>query len=782
MFENERSEFNSLLQTKLFAPSPKPGHVQRSRLLDRMNQYLMGEGGFARKLTLVAAPAGYGKTTLISQWLPTIDVATSWLSLEAGDNDPTRFIRYLIAALQLVSPNLGRESQAMLRAPQRPPDEILLTALINDLVANPELLVLVLDDYHVIQTAAIHQALNFLIEHIPETLHLVIATREDPPVAIPRLQARGQALVIRQADLAFTNGEATEFFRKQADLELDEDEAAALANRTEGWVTGLQLAALSMKSTPNQDTFIESFAGSDRYILDYLFEEVFEGQSEEIKSFLLQTATLNRINAALANTITGRTDSHVLLEHLEHANFFIVPLDQSREWYRYHRLFVDLLRHRLSKTAMNLELLHGRASHWYRDQGYLEEAIEHALAGGHWKYAGELINEAGDGSLRRGEVTTLLKWCRRMPEDVLLGCPDWGLTYAWPLILIGEAEEADRVLRSIKYLPSATSDSLQGQIAAAEAFLSRTQGDITKTIEVSKKALALLPEDDRTSRGTIAVNLGLTTWHIGQLDEAELALREGLVDTQATGNHYAHHTAQVFLARTHASRGDLSSALDRLEQAMRIGDQVPTAVLAHCDMADIHFERNRLDSAWQHSDRAAAIAERTHNVEFQSVCCIQRALIHLGLNDAEAGEAAFEPALAYSRSADVPLLTLARIKSCQVQLALARGDSSVARQVHASIPLPHDAHTFYRFIDLNSARIHLADGEKAEARKALDAARERAVHAGWIYALYVIRVLQALAAEEMDTAVKQLQPAIQEAEGKPPGAGSLPPTSAGFWP
>ena len=761
---NEHSD--ALLRTKLFIPAPRNDLIRRQRLIDLLQADLQSDGAFNRKLTLIAAPAGYGKTTLASQWLAEVNPPVAWLALEPSENDDTRFLTYLVAALQNVAPQIGGSVQAMLQAPQRPPQEIILTALINELANYEGSLLLVLDDYHVIQSRPIHETLNFLIEHLPPNFHLVITSREDPPLPLHRLHARRQMIGIRQTELCFLVDEAVDFFRAISDLDLSHEQAALLTRRTEGWVTGLQLAALSMKSAPNRDRFIESFTGSNRYILDYLFEEVFEGQPEEVKTFLLQTAILNRICADLADTITGRSDSQVVLEQLEQSNFFIVPLDQSRQWYRYHRLFVDLLRHRLISSSLKQEQLHERASHWYATHGYLDEAIEHAIVGEHWVLAGEYIEEASDGCLRRGEISTLLNWCRRVPEEVLLGRPDWALAYAWPLILIGEIEEADRVLQHVKGMTPAIPEVLLGHIAAAEAFMSRAKGDVAKTIELSKKALSLIPEDDRGNRGNIALNLGLITWHLGQLEEAEAALNEALVDTEATRNHYAHHTALVFMARTMASRGDLKGAVQNVEAALQMGDRVPTAVLAHCDMATIHFERSQLDSAWKHQEQATAIAEAIHNVEFKSACSVQRALFHLGLNQVEGAKAALEPALAFSRTQDVPPLTLARIKACQVQLALAGGDLRTAREIHAGIPLPHDAGTFTRFIDLNTARIHLAEGNKAKAREMLQAAHERATKSGWGYALQTIRVLHALAEDDLDRAVMQLQPAIEAGDSQ----------------
>ena len=326
-------------------------------------------------------------------------------------------------------------------------------------------------------------------------------------------------------------------------------------------------------------------------------------------------------------------------------------------------------------------------------------------------------NQQATSLLRRGEIGTLLSWCRRMPEKVLLSRPEWALAFAWPLILIGNFDEAEHVLQRIKEMASNMPDDLLGQVMAAEAFLSRSQGDMERTIELSKKALTLIPDEDRASRGNIALNLGIITWHLGQLDDAEIALRDALGATLATGNDYAHHTALVFMARTHAARGNLRAALDSVEHAIEMGDRIPTAVLAHCDKAAILFEWNELKPAWEHLEQASEIAGTVQNAEFSSACSILRASFHLGLKQIEAAYSALAPALAYCQTKDVPLLTSARVRSFQVELALANGDVETAGKIHASIPLPHDATTFTRFIDLNTARIHLAKGEKGKARQ-----------------------------------------------------------------
>jgi LuxR family maltose regulon positive regulatory protein len=754
----------ALLRTKLLIPTPREDLVRRQRLIDLLGSNLYEGGVFPRKLTLIAAPAGYGKTTLASQWLAEAGISAAWLTLEASENDPTRFFTYTVAAFQMVVPGIGRPVLRMLAAPQRPPQEVMLTALINELAKHESPLIFALDDYHLIQSQSVHAALKFLVEHLPPNVHLAIMSREDPPLPLHRLQARRQMVGIRQADLSFGVEEAKALFRLLLNSELMPDQAARLTRRTEGWVTGLQLAALSMRHAPDPQKFIDSFTGSNRYILDYLFEEVFEGQAEDVRSFLLQTAILNRFCGPLADAVTGGEGGSAIIRQLERANFFVVPLDQSREWYRYHRLFSDLLRNRLARSSIEPDVLHARASQWYVEHGDVDEATEHALAGRHWERAGKLIDKAGDAKLRSGEIATLLGWCKRMPEETLLSRVNWALTYAWALILSGDLESGWRVLQEIRAENKQLPDHVLGQLAAAEAFASRSRGDHIRTIDLSKEAISLLPAEDRNSRGSVSLNLGLICWHLGRLEEAEAALREALIDTQATGNQFAHHTAQVFMARLLASRGDLSAAVNRLERTMGGADQLPTAALAHADLAAINYEWDELSSAWRHLERATSIAEATGNVEFQVACWVQRALFHLMAGEAGAARAALDPAITAERDGRLPPLTGARVSACRVQLALQEGRIGRARELHAGIPMPHDAQTFTRFIDLNGARILLAEGDQAAARDELQRAHEQAVASGWTYALCVVRVLQSLAEDDPLRAADRLATAIREAQ------------------
>ena len=378
-----------ILATKLYIPLPRTNVVLRPRLIERLNE------GLHRKLTLISASAGFGKTTLVSEWVAGCERPVAWLSLDEGDNDPTRFLTYLVAALQTIAPNIGEGVVGALQSPQPPPTESILTALLNEIAALPDKFVLVLDDYHVIDAKPIDDALTFLLEHLPPQMHLVITTREDPQLPLARLRARGHLTELRAADLRFTPAEAAAFLNQVMGLDLSAEDIAALETRTEGWIAGLQLAALSMQGREDVPGFIRAFAGDNRYIVDYLVEEVLQRQPDHVRSFLLQTAILDRLNGPLCDAVTGQEEGNARLEALERGNFFVVPLDDKRHWYRYHHLFADVLSaHLMAEQPDQVATLHRRASEWYEQNGSAADAIRHALAAEDFARAADLVELA----------------------------------------------------------------------------------------------------------------------------------------------------------------------------------------------------------------------------------------------------------------------------------------------------------------------------------------------------------------------------------------------------
>src|SRR5918998_2391608 len=446
-----------ILATKLYIPPRRPNVVLRSRLLDRLN------AGLHRKLTLVSAPAGFGKTTLASAWAATYVRPVAWLSLDEGDSDPARFLTYLVAALQTIAPAIGAGLLGVLQSPQPPPAESLLTALLNEIATIPDDVVLVLDDYHVVDARPVDDALTFLLEHLPPQLHLVITTREDPQLPLARFRVRGQMTELRAADLRFTAAEAAEFLNRVMGLDLAAADIAALDERTEGWIAGLQLAALSMQGHQDVPGFIRAFAGDNRYIVDYLVEEVLERQPAGVRSFLLQTAILDRLHGSLCDAITGQVDGKLRLEVLERGNFFVVPLDDQRHWYRYHHLFAEVLSaHLRTEQPEQIASLHRRASVWYEQHGSAVDAIHHALTAEDFARAADLLELAVPAMSSGRQETTVLGWLKSLPDELIRCRPVLSAVYAHVLLDSGEVEGVDNRLWDAEQWLETTADMRAG--------------------------------------------------------------------------------------------------------------------------------------------------------------------------------------------------------------------------------------------------------------------------------------------------------------------------------
>src|SRR5438105_163431 len=460
-----REKVTPILATKLYLPRLRPNVVSRPRLIERLNE------GLHRKLTLIAAPAGFGKTTLASAWVVGCNRQVAWLSLDEGDSDPTRFLTYLVAALRTIAPTLGEGVLGALQSPQPPPPEAMLTALLNDLTTIRDQFVLVLDDYHVLDAKAVDHALSYLVEHLPPQMHLVIVTREDPQLPLARLRARGQMTELRAADLRFTPSEAAAFLTRVMGLSLSAADVAALEDRTEGWIAGLQLAALSLQGHQAVTGFIRAFAGYHRYILDYLVDEVLQRQPEDVRSFLLQTSILDRLHGPLCNAVTGQEEGSARLASLERGNFFVVPLDEQRHWYRYHHLFADVLSaHLLAEQPEQVPMLHRRASEWYEQNGSTADAVRHALAAEDFERAADLVELAIPALLQSRQEATVLGWLRALPDKVVQVRPVLSVMYAATLALNGQFEGVEKRLRDAERWLDTTADGNEMVVLDEEEF------------------------------------------------------------------------------------------------------------------------------------------------------------------------------------------------------------------------------------------------------------------------------------------------------------------------
>ncbi len=491
-----RFQRNPLLMTKLHQPRSRHRLVARSYLVERLQQRM------EHALTLISAPAGFGKTTLLAQWLASARMPVAWLSVDAQDNNPTRFLASLIAALQTLDAQLGTTALALLHTPQPPTPEAVLAVLTNDLVERSGgEVALVLDDYHLITADPIHRGMTFLLEHLPEQLHLTLATRADPPLLpLARLRAQGQLCEVRAADLRFRDTEASAFLREVLGLDLEASAITTLESRAEGWIAGLQLAALSLQGRADVSGFLAAFSGSHRFVLDYLSEEVLARQPAAVQQFLLHTCILECLSGPLCDAVTGQEGSQAMLEALEKANLFVVALDDERGWYRYHHLFADVLRRHLQQAEpMLVPELHRRASAWYERHALPIEAVQHALAIPDVELAARLIEPIALPVTFQGQISTVLGWLNALPEALVRARPNLCVCHASLLILINQLEAAEDFLREAERhvqeeMPAEQARTLLGRILVTRAWIAALTSDITQAVSLAQQSLELLPE------------------------------------------------------------------------------------------------------------------------------------------------------------------------------------------------------------------------------------------------------------------------------------------------
>ena len=556
-----------LLATKLHAPRRRPGVVQRQRLGNRL------AAAEAASVTLVSAPAGFGKTTLLAEWFCTPDnegSATPWLSLDSADNDPAVFWTYAIAAIQTAAPQVGASALIALQASQ--PLTTVVAALLNDLYDLADRLVVVLDDYHVIDSTDIHESIAYLIDHAPPSFHLVLASRSDPPFPLARLRARGQLSEIRAADLRFTHEEATSYLNDTMGLQLADGDVDSLGARTEGWIAALQLAALSLQGRDDVDRFIENFTGDDRFVVDYLVEEVLDRQSETIRSFLLQTSVLDRLTGGLCDAVTLGTDGRATLEQLDRSNLFVVALDDRRHWYRYHHLFADVLHARLVHEDPDLiDELHRRASAWYSANGEPAAAIEHAMAGHHVDDAARLIELAAPMMRQSRQEGTLRRWLEALPDEVFGNRPVLAISLVGARMATGDSTGAESLLQLVEQaldrsepppivFDVAMFDRLPAQVLVQRAGLALLAGDLDRTIAHASRALALVEPTDHLRRGSATALLALAHWTAGDLDLAVGCYTQAIGELIAAGHLPDMLGCSLALADIQIAQGRLTDA------------------------------------------------------------------------------------------------------------------------------------------------------------------------------------------------------------------------------
>lgn len=778
------------MRTKLFGSRLQPNLMMRQRLIVRLNQ------GVMHKFTLISAPAGFGKTTLLTEWRhsqqgvmagsdsspPTF----AWLALDSDDDDPVHFLRYVVAALQTVQEELGATALSLLQSPQPPAPQTVLGTLINEIAALPQRLVLVLDDYHTISNRAIHEALAYLLTHLPPQLHLAIATRVDPPLPLARMRVRGEMTELRAADLRFTTAEAATFLRECRQLDLQPAQVAALEARTEGWIAGLQLAALSLQHRHERaevSTFVDAFTGSHRYVLDYLVDEVLAQQSTQVQQFLLCSAILKQICAEACNAILEIDDSQPMLEALEAANLFIVPLDEQRRWYRYHHLFAELLRHRLKQTQPDrVPELHRRASDWHQANDLIGEAIEHALAAADTARAVALVCQARWEVHGRGEVATLQRWLRLLPASVVQTTIPLALAQVWTLFYSGKLAEGAACLQQIQAhlcadnaVQTATLRMWHSELAILEAQAALNRGEIERAIAACLQARAALPDGQWVIASMVETVLGRAYRLRGDLAAAAQAYAAAATLGGRTNNPMAVLSGLCSQAALYEVLGQLHEA-ERLQQAAialaidETGRRVPLAGIPLLGLGKLYREWNRLETAAAWLEEAIALGRRAglEGIVVDSVVTL--ALVHMA-QGADA-HATLRQGQEIVQRWQEPLTAL-RLAALAARLWLAQGNIAAAAAWADAILAEYSMKQLIaggEQVEIEQtilARIWLAQGRVAEAQELLAqllAAAEATGRKGRVVEVLVLQALAARAGGALAPAIDTLCQALQLAQ------------------
>lgn len=759
-----------ILATKLYIPATQAQLVLRPRLIDRLNESLLS----GHKLTLISAPAGFGKTTLASEWVISGDRPAAWLSLDERDNDLTCFLSYLVAALRTVSPDIGEGVLAALQTAQPPSIEPILTILLNEIATIPDSFVLVLDDYHLIDAKQIDSTLAFLLKHQPPKMHLLIVTREDPSLPLAQLRARGQLTELRVADLRFSAAEAGEFLNKVMELNLLAEDIAALEIRTEGWIAGLQLAALSMRGHEDTASFIKSFTGNHHFVLDYLVEEVLQQQPESVQTFLLSTSILDHLCGPLCDAVlldpSGSASGQETLEYLEHANLFIVPLDSERRWYRYHHLFADLLRQRLQQnnasSTKDVTELHLRASVWYEDHGLEIEAFHHAVAANDVERAERLIEGKGVPLQFRGAGNTILNWLKSLPTAVLNARPSLWVTYATSLMMTGQPGSVEQKLQSAEAAlaaalqgtePDNKTRDLVGRIASMRATLGIITHDAEAIITQSRRALKYLHPDNLPLRTATTYTLGYAYQLQGDRAAASQAYTEVISISKSFGDSVYTTAATLCLGQVQEADNQLHLAAETYRCALHLAGDPPQGMAgeAFLGLARIHYEWNDLEAAQQYGQQCLQLTRQMEGVSTSASHRMFLARLRFVQGDVAGAAAVLDEAEEFVRRHNFAFM-MPDVAAVKVLILLHLGDLTAA----AHLAQMHD-------LPISQARVHLAQGNPSAALPLLESRRQQMEAKGWQDEQLRVMVLQTVvhhANGEKDKALQVLRDALARAE------------------
>lgn len=757
-----------LLNTKLFMPPVRPELVSRPRLIELLN------AGLQHKLTLVSASAGFGKTTLIIDWLNGAQRPFTWLSLDEGDNDLVRFMSYLVAALQRIDEGIGQATQSLLGAPQFPAVELAMTALINDVATAPEQFVLVLDDYHDIRAEWIHKAVEFLITHQPPQLHLVLITRADPPLPLPRLRVRGQVTEIRADDLRFTAEESAAFLNQTLGWTLDAEVIAALEARTEGWIAGLQLASLALQaplSTPDEATksrtdFIAAFRGSHRHVIDYLADEVLVRQTDEMRSFLRQTAILNRLTAPLCDAITGRDDSEMLLRRLEQANLFLIPLDERRKWYRYHSLFADYLRTELDQESRSA--LHRKAARWFAAQDLLPDAVGHALASDDMNEAAQVIALAAKEAFRTAAIATLSGWLDALPDELVRTNSELSTYKGFLLLLADRRDEiaayADAAERS---LPPDAPPHTRGRLLSLRAHVAQCNDAIGSSIQLSREALAYLDDGDAFFRDLTLNVLAQSLEMQGHIAAAADVYRDAFLSRRRTDNQLGTLVVLTNLAFTLNTLGQRRQALEWCQQlvgekAIRSSYGFSFTEGVYLPWSLLSLEANELSLAREQALHALALCQQGNIIDGVLWAQFVLASVHLANGETDAMREVCREGRQLATEAD--RIYGAWFAALEAQASLHDGDLTAATSwAKAGNLTPADVpHRWKEIPYFTYVRLLLAQKRLEEARTLLATMERSAKQGDRRRSLITIQLQQALVCQALGQE-KQALDRIKEA-------------------
>jgi LuxR family transcriptional regulator, maltose regulon positive regulatory protein len=741
-----------LLATKLHVPRQRAPLVHRSHLVERLQQVL------ECPLTLIAAPAGFGKTTLLSTWLAQASVSAAWVSLDSADDELTRFWSYTLAALDRVFPGCGTNALALLQSPQPPPLETILNGVINSLLAMQKEVALIWDDYHLITTHAIHTAVTYLLDHLPPPLHLIIATRADPPLPLARLRTRAQLVEIRSADLRFSSQEVAAFLVQVHGLTLAPGDIIALEARTEGWIAGLQLAALSLQGRQDVAGFIQAFTGSHRSIVDYLVQEVLVRQPDPIQTFLLQTSILARLHGSLCEAVTGESGGQAMLERLEQAHLFLIPLDDERQWYRYHQLFADVLRQRLQQIyPQMLVVLHQRAAAWHEQHASLAEAMDHLLAAKDAERAAHLIELHGEWLMKRGQFSLLLRWIAALPDTLVRSRLRLCLTHAQALTFGGHLDTAEARLQDLESLIADTPEALRGEVLATRALLAGFQKDLPRAIELTRQALLELPADRVFLRSTLAMGPGLSSSFFEKGEAPHRIVGEALrqIDNPLVAIRNICNLAYRVL-----EQGQLHQAAELYAQALHLapeGQPLPVTTVVYLGMGEMAREWNELERAEQYLQQGLELGKQWGNAAILTSLSAVLALVKQAQGEVDGALEVIRQAQQIAQEQH-DSASIANLRVCEAHWELARGNVkaavSWAREMEdrLSTKVASISPLEYHYPVL--VRVYTACGRADEALALLAQLIPQAVAGGWMRLVIELLILQALAYQKQGLAAQ----------------------------